>query len=346
MQAIQSIREQHPRKANCKYWWRDRVICQLDVSPARDSSRTDTPVYSPDDINWDRLTQLGIEGLWLSHRLDDADSTSGCVVHSPEDLASLPTLSAESNAIALAALTKRLGVMIDVPHLRATASADAIAACQPTSFKGSWYQWPAVDAGYFTTQRLGGDPLDPLRMVHSLGFCNGVHLAPTVHAALNRIFKDTCIAWPFWAFADECAEFGPTGYSRSQDARLARLITGIQMCLKGSPVLPFNDIENWDKLAFDHCAQFVKWRRSMPTLCHGRMRLLPMHGNLLMLLREHQNQTVLCVFNLSDRYVRQAIPEGFADTCLIAGSGLDGGRIVNKHIDCDPWGAMFASIQK
>ena len=346
MQAVRSIREQHPRKANCKYWWRGRVICQLDVSPAGDSSRTDTPVYSPDDINWDRLTQLGIEGLWLSHRLDDADSTSGCVVHSPEDLASLPTLSAESNAIALAALTKRLGVMIDVPHLRATASADAIAACQPTSFKGSWYQWPAVDAGYFTTQRLGGDPLDPLRMVHSLGFCNGVHLAPTVHAALNRLFKDTCIAWPFWAFADECAEFGPTGYSRSQDARLARLITGIQMCLKGSPVLPFNDIENWDKLAFDHCAQFVKWRRSMPTLCHGRMRLLPMHGNLLMLLREHQNQTVLCVFNLSDRYVRQAIPEGFADTCLIAGSGLDGGRIVNKHIDCDPWGAMFASIQK
>jgi hypothetical protein len=110
-----------------------------------------------------------------------------------------------------------------------------------------------VDAAYSTTQRLGGDPLDPLRMVHSLGFCNGVHLAPTVHAALNRLLKDTCIALPFWAFADECAEFGPTGYSRSQDARLARLITGIQMCLKGSPVLPLNDIESWDKLAFDHC---------------------------------------------------------------------------------------------
>jgi hypothetical protein len=52
------------------------------------------------------------------------------------------------------------------------------------------------------------------------------------------------------------------------------------------------------------------------------------------------------VFNLSDRYVRQAIPEGFADICLIAGSGLDGGRIVSRHIDCDPWGALFASIHK
>ena len=71
-----------------------------------------------------------------------------------------------------------------------------------------------------------------------------------------------------------------------------------------------------------------------------------MHENLLMFLREHQNQTVLFVFNLSDRYVRQAIPERFADICLIAGSGLDGGRIVNRHIDCDPWGALFASIHK
>jgi len=136
--------------------------------------------------------------------------------------------------------------------------------------------------------------------------------------------------------------------SQGKDETLAQvrkhhLLVAMQLSLKGTCLLPKAIALNAGCLS-PHCAHFMVWRHGVPPLVQGSIRLLPMHDNLLMFVREGEGQKVLCAFNPSDRYVRLRLPDGWASARLMAGSGLTGGRLVNQHIDCDPWGALFATV--
>lgn len=163
-------------------------------------------------------------------------------------------------------------------------------------------------------------------------------VAPTVHAALSRLYKARSHPWPCWLLAVVHVEDeAPTQVLKRH------LLSAMQLSLKGTCLLPAPIALNTGCLP-PQCARFMVWRHGIPALIQGSIRLLPMHDNLLMYVREADGQKVLCVFNLSGRYVRFRLPDEFRSARILAGSGLTGGRLVNQHIDCDPWGALFAAV--
>ncbi len=162
-------------------------------------------------------------------------------------------------------------------------------------------------------------------------------IAPRLHAVLTRLYKLGANHWPCWLLADHGRAESPSQLRQHQ------LLVTIQLSLRGTCLLPNAIARDVQRLS-PHCAHFLAWRNQLQPLVVGKIRLLPMHGNLLMYVREAHGQQVLCVFNPSDRYVRVRLPEQLANARLLSGSGLTGARLVNQHIDCDPWSALFAKV--
>ena len=87
--------------------------------------------------------------------------------------------------------------------------------------------------------------------------------------------------------------------------------------------------------------RLLHWRRQQPALVHGSMSLLPCDEQVLVLVREHDGQRVLCAFNFSDREASLALPADWQAAAALAGSGLTGARIEGSSIRFEPWGGIF-----
>ena len=87
--------------------------------------------------------------------------------------------------------------------------------------------------------------------------------------------------------------------------------------------------------------RLLHWRRDQVALRDGRMALLAPDTQVLAFVREHPQQSLLCVFNFSDRPAQLALPEAWDSATLLAGSGLEGARIDGRTVQCEPFGGLF-----
>ncbi len=90
-------------------------------------------------------------------------------------------------------------------------------------------------------------------------------------------------------------------------------------------------------------AQLLHWRRTQPALVKGSMVMLPAHEQVLAFVRNHGDARVLCAFNFSGEAVVWALPAEVASATPLAGSGLEGARIVDGTIRFEPWGGLHAA---
>ena len=175
-----------------------------------------------------------------------------------------------------------------------------------------------------------------LRLQSCSTLWQGEPLAPALHAALACSFKLPAPQALCWMLDDG----GLPAASAVRAPRCAQVMLALQLCLKGCHLMDSALAAG----ASSWLAQFLAWRRQQAALTQGRMRLLPVHDNLLMLERSSPAQKMLCAFNPSERYVRHRLPSAWAGARLLPGSGLDGARLVQSQVDCDPWGALFATL--
>ena len=105
------------------------------------------------------------------------------------------------------------------------------------------------------------------------------------------------------------------------------------------------DVQSTDSgslLAF--YTRLLQWRRGLPALVKGDMRLLPAHAQVLAFVREFDGQRVLCVFNFSDEAVNWRLPADSATAQPLAGSPLEGAQLSAGELQLQPWGGMFAAL--
>lgn len=145
--------------------------------------------------------------------------------------------------------------------------------------------------------------------------------------------------WPQFKGRDGCR----TPMPWSADAPQAGFTAG------GKPWLPVAEAHRplaVDRQANDPASmlsfftRLLHWRRHQPALRSGRMSLLPAHPQLLAFTREHGTQTLLCVFNFSDRPAELALPGEWQDATVLDGSSLDGAQKRAGTVVCEPWGGL------
>jgi alpha-glucosidase len=87
--------------------------------------------------------------------------------------------------------------------------------------------------------------------------------------------------------------------------------------------------------------QLIAWRKQQPALIHGEMQLWESHAQTLSFVREHGEQSILCVFNFSDQTAELTLPTGWVGAQALQGSGTSGVRVVAQQVQFEPWGCAF-----
>jgi alpha-glucosidase len=93
-----------------------------------------------------------------------------------------------------------------------------------------------------------------------------------------------------------------------------------------------------------HYRQLLAWRRTLPSLLHGDMQLLPEHAQVLAYVRSHGNERVLCAFNLSDQAAALALPAETTVSAVLEDSGARGAMVAGRHLQFEPFGVLFARM--
>ena len=293
------------------------------------------------------LAAAGFGVIWLASS-PDADGTGyGGFIRKAADLQNpaSPTFTLTSSpsqpvySLAVQALASGLGLMVDLPSKNAV-DGEKYAVETALGAKFANYRW---------SESL------PTWVTHE---CR----AAAAHSFLAHFYRASSRVWPLWmvppgslpdTLPGTLHTHTPMPGNRPQAHQaldplqplqpLQPLLMALSLSLQGSSI--WNHCLDSKSVGIpDTITHFLRWKKTVPALLHGKIRLLAVHNHLLMFMRQTEAQRVLCVFNLSDRYVRQALPPHSGGYCLLAGSGLDGGRIVNGHIDCNPWGALFAQL--
>ena len=288
----------------------------------------------------EHLAASGIDVLWLASRPGQSGTGYGRCLSQITDLTAAQTLPARLRAVAEIAIPAGLRVLADLQELQIKPSRASLTYVPPLP-KQACYRWADVPRGRADSNNAEADGVDLLRIAHCQDWLEQECKAPFAHAALTYVHRLYGRGWPLWLVSAQWLHPGAQQAGMDVAPRLLALALALPLCLKGSPLLDHPLAGHLLEVP-SSIARFLRWRRTIPALRYGKMQLLGMHENLLMFTRQDGSQCVLCVFNLSERFVRQPLPPTFARFSLIAGSGLEGGRIVDREIDCDPWGALFA----
>src|SRR3990167_1223743 len=162
--------------------------------------------------------------------------------------------------------------------------------------------------------------------------------APVLHSQIRQALRTAGPAAIVWNAAPPSPGSRPCPSSPDSAMPLqSRYIApALFSCLKGAFRMDI-PTEDTHCSAKDQFRRFLQWQSEIAAFQHGNLKLLPSHKHLLAFTRTQGNTNVLCVFNLSDRYVRHGLPATCQDASILAGSGFQGGRIVDKHLDLDPW---------
>jgi hypothetical protein len=167
--------------------------------------------------------------------------------------------------------------------------------------------------------------------------------APVLHSQIRHALRTAGPAAIVWNTTAPCPRSRPAvPHPDSATPAQARYIApALFSCLKGAFRMDIHTVGAGCS-AQDRFMQFLQWQSEITVFQHGKLKLLPSHKHLLAFTRTQGSTCVLCVFNLSDRYVRHNLPAACQDASVLAGSGFQGGRIVDGYLDLDPWGAIFA----
>jgi alpha-glucosidase len=84
---------------------------------------------------------------------------------------------------------------------------------------------------------------------------------------------------------------------------------------------------------------FMNFRKRHPALAKGEIEFLAADNALLAFVRKQGNETVLCMFNMSDNILVAPLPDGEWDA--LEGHGLVSER-VDRNISLPAWGGWFA----
>jgi alpha-glucosidase len=102
--------------------------------------------------------------------------------------------------------------------------------------------------------------------------------------------------------------------------------------------------QGYTKSLLNFYTQLLMWRRGVPALVKGSMKLLPEHPQVLAFVREHLGVKILCMFNFSAKEVEWMLPKECEGMMTMLGSGLEGGQLQGKSVQLKPWGGLFASF--
>ncbi len=95
-----------------------------------------------------------------------------------------------------------------------------------------------------------------------------------------------------------------------------------------------------------HYRGLLRWRRSQPALIHGSLELLPGHPQVLAYARAHDDDRVLCAFNLSEDKATLELPSGLRVAQRLDDSGVRGVETAGgSRLTFEPWGACFARLR-
>lgn len=167
--------------------------------------------------------------------------------------------------------------------------------------------------------------------------------APVLHSQIRQALRTAGPATIVWNTSANGTQSSPyASDSEGSAPPQARYIApALFSCLKGAFRMDIQTVGAGCP-AQDQFTRFLQWQSHIPAFQQGNLKLLPSHKQLLAFTRTLGDASILCVFNLSDRYVRHPLPELCNSASILAGSGFQGGRIVDGDLDLDPWGAMFA----
>ncbi|MFL5280021.1 MAG: alpha-glucosidase [Rhodopila sp.] len=99
------------------------------------------------------------------------------------------------------------------------------------------------------------------------------------------------------------------------------------------------DVQEADEASLLHAySRFLLWRRGMPALRYGKLSTLPLPEPLVGFTRTHEAQSVLAMFNLSDRPAPVDLA-GFGRLTVLEESGF-----ADPAGCLEPFGAVFARI--
>lgn len=166
--------------------------------------------------------------------------------------------------------------------------------------------------------------------------------APVLHSQIRQALRAAGPAAIVWNTSATTPQ-PPTGpvFNHTAPAQAHYIAPALFSCLKGAFRMDIQTVEA-DCPTRNPLARFLQWQSQVPAFQQGKLKLLPSHKQLLAFTRTLGDTNVLCVFNLSDRYVRHGLPDRCQKASILAGSGFQGGRIVDQYLDLDPWGALFA----
>ncbi|MDY0748636.1 alpha-glucosidase family protein [Paucibacter sp. R3-3] len=160
--------------------------------------------------------------------------------------------------------------------------------------------------------------------------------------------------WPEFKGRDGCrtpfpwdADKDDLGFSGGKKVR--KLKKKAKPWLPVSPAhraLAVSEQEDDPDALLHHYRHLLKWRRNQPELMQGELALLPADGAVLAYVREHAGGRVLCAFNISDKPVKFALPQGLKIAGLLEDSGATGAKAAPKgeKISFEPYGALFARL--
>lgn len=181
--------------------------------------------------------------------------------------------------------------------------------------------------------------LHPVELItpNAKDFC-----ATVLNCQIRQALRQRKNGFDLWIHATSCSHYESIANSEyspvSQPSR--QLYTTLLSCLKG----PFSlNLPNGmtSESESSEIRQLLMWRQHLDALQSDWMILHPSDPNVVSFTRKGDSMQMTCMFNASDRFVRKRLPDKLWNAGVVYGSGLRGGRIVNRQIDLDPWGAIF-----
>ncbi|WP_337266129.1 beta-galactosidase BglA [Oryzifoliimicrobium ureilyticus] len=91
----------------------------------------------------------------------------------------------------------------------------------------------------------------------------------------------------------------------------------------------------------EHYRRFIAFRRQYPAFAKGEIEFEPAQGDVLMFKRKHNNEVLLCVFNMSPAVSAAMLPQGSWHP--LPGHGFIS-DVYGDRVDLPAWGAYFARL--
>jgi hypothetical protein len=169
-----------------------------------------------------------------------------------------------------------------------------------------------------------------------------VFCAAVLHAQIRTALRTAPGCIQLWKPKERSFVTGFSNSEPSQDGegQINHLFTVLLSCLRGAFQL---DLPTGDRSEeqVGKLQRLHNWLTAIAIFQSGKITLHPSDIHVLGFSRHSPDSQVNCFFNISGSHIRKKLPNNLWNSRVISGSGLKGGRVIDHHIDLDPWGAIF-----